>query len=230
MKKNSNLHVLFDIDNTLTRDRPGAMDHLLFGNFLFPLIADFALRKGFRRTEVESEMEALLQTKNEWDYPDFLALFSISLSDILPEFRQWHRKNLDVLDDSVRLVRKLLALEVPVSIISNNPRLGCLLKLERCGLADAGKNQSVFQKILSTEIMKGCKHVPGAWNRALRALNLPPDRRILMVGDHPVEDGELPLLAGVSDAFLLNRSGKLRPGENPALHIFENADLLSENL
>ena len=197
-------HVLFDIDNTLTRYRPHALDRTFEGNFLFPLIADLAEDAGIQREKAETIISETAKEKIFWDYTDFLPPLGLSLSGALPAFRKWHAENLDVLSDAVGLVGKLKDYGIPVSIISNNPHLGCLLKLERCGLADAASGKSCFARILSTDLILGCKGDADVWKRALKELALPPDR-IATVGDNFEEDARLPLREGVGCCFLRER-------------------------
>ena len=165
-----NMHVLFDIDDTLTKYGSHAMDRLFAGNFLFPVIADLAEAHGMERAEAERRIHAELDVNRFWDYPDFARALGLSWEETLPSLRRWHSENLHALPDSVRLVRRLRKLGIPVSVISNNPRQGCLLKLEICGLADPGKNSSVFRNIFSTDLMKGCKGGEGSWNRTVSVL------------------------------------------------------------
>ena len=77
-------HVLFDIDNTLTRYRPHALDRTFEGNFLFPLIADLAEDAGIQREKAETIISETAKEKIFWDYTDFLSPLSLSFSDVLP--------------------------------------------------------------------------------------------------------------------------------------------------
>ena len=197
-------HVLFDIDDTLTRYRSHALDRILEGNFLFPLIADLAEESGIPRPEAERIISETAKKNVFWDYPDFLPPLGLSLAAALPVFRKWHAENMEVLPDAVGLVVKLTDYGMPVSVISNNPRLGCLLKLECCGLADAASGKSRFSKLLSTDLIRGCKGEKGVWKRALKELGISPDR-IIAIGDNPEEDARLPMREGVVRCFLLER-------------------------
>ena len=160
-------HVLLDIDDTLTCYAPHALERTFDGNFLFPLLLDLAETRKIPRREAETIIRRTTQEKPFWDYTDFLSPLSLSFSDVLPHFRSWHAKNLNPFPDSVRLTRSLKRAGYGISIISNNPRLGCLLKLERCGLANAATGESCFSQILSTDRIAGCKGDQGVWKHAL---------------------------------------------------------------
>lgn len=222
-----NMHVLFDIDDTLTKYGSHAMDRLFAGNFLFPVIADLAEAHGMERAEAERRIHAELDVNRFWDYPDFSRALGLSWEETLPSLRRWHSENLHALPDSVRLVRRLRKLGIPVSVISNNPRQGCLLKLEICGLADPGKNSSVFRNIFSTDLMKGCKGDEGSWDRAVSVLRSQGDETPVMIGDNFLEDGVLALRAGVAHSFILNRRNRTDFESIPCIRIVADADAVN---
>ena len=142
-------------------------------------------------------------------------------------FSYWHCENIHALPDSVRLVRRLRKLGIPVSVISNNPRQGCLLKLEICGLADPGKNSSVFRNIFSTDLMKGCKGDEGSWDRAVSVLRSQGDETPVMIGDNFLEDGVLALRSGVAHSFILNRRNRTDFESIPCIRIVPDADAVN---
>lgn len=219
-----NIHWLFDIDCTLTEYREHALERLFDGNFLLPLIADLAESHGLNRAEAEQKIRKEETNNPFWDYPDFVRTLGLSMKEVLPVFRRWHSENIAVHQDSVRLVHTLLKRGFPVSVISNNPRLGCLLKLEQCGLADPGNGTSVFRNILSTDLLKGCKGNDGVWKRAVTALRSQGQAELVMIGDNPDEDGRLARLHGVKRSFILNRSGKVKIPEDPEITVVPDAD------
>ena len=67
MKNNirNNLHILFDIDGTLTAYRQHALDRTFHGNFLFPVILDLAEDHGISRHEAERR---ILETERKIPY------------------------------------------------------------------------------------------------------------------------------------------------------------------
>ena len=200
----------FDIDGTLTRYRdlrPGAF---LFGNFLFPVLRDFAVERGMDRDEAGRRIAAVTEADRFWDYPDFVQALKLPASGALARMRAWHRAHIDLWPDAVALARRLRAAGKRLFAVSNNPSLGCLLKLERCGLADAAAGVSdVFECVVGTNSMLGCKGEPGAWPRALALLGV-QSADVCVVGDNPVEDRDLPLAAGAGCAFLFDRKTILR--------------------
>lgn len=200
----NNLHILFDIDGTLTAYRQHALDRTFHGNFLFPVILDLAEDHGISRHEAERR---ILETERKipcWDYPDFLQELELTSSEALVAFREWHRKHLEVYSDTVALVKRFSSVGIPVSVISNNPHQGCLLKLEQCGLADAERDSSCFTHILSTDLLGGCKGDASVWSEALAQLSSNQTVSV-MIGDNPQEDGELAVAGGVKLAFILER-------------------------
>ncbi len=221
-----NIHWLFDIDSTLTEYRAHALERLFDGNFLFPLIADLAESHGLNRAEAEQRIREEEINNPFWDYPDFVRTLGLSMKEALPVFRRWHTENITAYQDSVRLVRTLLKWGSPVSVISNNPHLGCLLKLEQCGLADPGNGTSVFRNILSTDLLKGCKGNDGVWKRAVTALRSQDQAELIMIGDNPDEDGRLARLHGVKRSFILNRSGNIKISEDPEIIVVPDADAI----
>ena len=84
------MHVLFDIDDTLTKYGSHAMDRLFAGNFLFPVIADLAEAHGMERAEAERRIHAELDVNRFWDYPDFARALGLSWEETLPSLRRWH--------------------------------------------------------------------------------------------------------------------------------------------
>lgn len=228
--KTTSFHFLFDIDGTLTEYRPHALDRLCRGNFLFPLICDLAVRQGLEQEECEKSISGLMDRTPFWDYPDFIRQLELPFAEALELFRKWHRENLEVHPDTVRLIRNLRNDGIPVSIISNNPFLGCLLKLERCGLADAEKKTSCFQHIFSTDIVKGCKGNDHVWTRAVELLALPEKTVSVMVGDNLQEDGILPRKNNIDFSCILNRKKNAIEPEDEKIFIVSSADEIPECL
>ena len=201
-------HFLFDIDGTLTRYRTHALDRLYQNNFLFPLICDFAVQKGYSRNKCEGLITEVMHQHPYWDYPDFIQHLKLPMRPVLELFRKWHRENLDVYPDTIYLIRKLQKKGITISIISNNPLLGCLLKLECCGFADALLRTSCFRHILSTDLVHGCKNDRNVWKRAVEHLCLPENAVSIMVGDNLLEDGILPGECNIDFSYILNRENK----------------------
>ncbi len=217
----------FDIDGTLTRYRDFHPEAFLLGNFLFPVLRDLAVERGMASAEAERRIAAVLEANTFWDYPDFVRALDLPAGEALERMRAWHRDHIEPCPDAVALARRLHAEGKRLFVVSNNPRLGCLLKLERCGLADAAAGESaVFERIAGTDAVFGCKGAPGVWPRALALFGVPP-ADVCVVGDNPKEDRDLALAAGAGNAFLFDRSSILRGVESTAQAAPPPAPLLS---
>ena len=192
-----------DLDGTLVNPRPGAMapGRLLHGNFLFPIIRDLMVKNGWPRERAETAIADHIREQPFWDYPDFMAEFGLPAGESHRRFRAWHRDNLIAVDKTVQLVRDLRAAGKKLLVLSNNPHSGCCWKVEAAGLGD-GFGSPYFHRILGTDQMRGCKGAPGVWERALARIPAPPSA-VGVIGDNPVEDGEIPRSLGVAEIHLI---------------------------
>lgn len=195
---------LFDIDGTLTRFKDSVREeNFLHGNFLLPVLRDIMVERGMSRKEVENGLLRVTKEVPFWDYTDFIAEFDLPVKETVERLWQWHVENIDVYDDTVEMVHKYHDAGKTLLIVSNNPYLGCCLKLKRCGLADE-YGSKYFNRILGTDTIRGCKHADGAWKRVLSQIPVDP-AKICMVGDNPYEDYELPKQYGVGSFITLRR-------------------------
>lgn len=194
--------VLFDIDNTITyyknREFP-----TLHGNFLFPIIRDLMVERGWRKEKAEEAILAFIGRIPNWDYPDFFAAFDLPPREAFRRCREWHEKYIGVNQDALALIDTLRKQGKHLAIASNNPYTGCLWKLQQAGLADEN-GSSVFCKIFSTDVVRGCKGDPAVWPNILARLPYLPEK-IGMVGDNPLEDSDLPRKYGMKVIYLFER-------------------------
>lgn len=194
-------YYLVDIDGTLTNYRNRNVE-LLHGNFLFPVIRDLMVENGWRR---EHAIEAIYQLAEEvifWDYPDFIAEFKLPVEKSFRQMRQWHLENIIAYEKTVQLIKRLAAEGKNLFIMSNNPYMGCLFKLQAAGLADNDFHSPYFKRIFGTNILRGCKHDQQVWQRALALIPALPSQ-IGVIGDNPKEDGEIPRSCGISDIIII---------------------------
>lgn len=196
-------YYLVDLDGTLTDYRPGALapERLLGGNFLFPIFRDMMVERGFQRGEAEARIVQLARDVVYWDYTDFIVEFELPVEEAHRRLRSWHRENLLVYDKTVELVRRLSQDGRKLFVMSNNPYMGCLMKLEAAGLADAF-SAPCFSRVFGTNLLRGCKNDPEVWRRALSQIPAPVSE-IGVIGDNPVEDGELPRSLGIGESVIL---------------------------
>ena len=206
-------YYIFDIDGTLTRYVDYESSAFLHGNFLFPIVRDMMVEKG--RDPEEAAAAILRETQENvfWDYCDFVSAFGLDAPEAYRRFRAWHARHIAPHDDAVALARRLRAAGKRLFVVSNNPFTGCLMKLQACGLAD-DTGTDVFDQILGTNRLHGCKGAPGVWRRALDCLAVDP-ALVCTVGDNPVEDGELPRRCGVGASYIFPR-GETAPGATTA--------------
>ncbi len=196
---------LVDIDGTLTSYKSSVThDKLLHGNFLFPVIRDMMLERGWKQSDAESAILELTEKVVYWDYTDFLAEFHLPADEAFRRMYDWHMENLIPCEDGVELVKTLHLAGKRLFIMSNNPYMGCVLKLQAAGLADDDFSTPYFKRIFGTNILRGCKCVIDVWLRVLANIPVAPSE-ICVIGDNPKEDRDLPRACGIGHHILLER-------------------------
>lgn len=200
-------YYLVDIDGTLTDYRPGSVvpEKMLHGNFLFPVIHDMMLERGWEKEKAEEAILELAEGILFWDYTDFIMEFELPVKETFERMRQWHFENLTVYSETVEFVKKLSRDGKQLFIMSNNPYVGCMFKLQAAGLADDDFSSPYFRRVFGTVALRGCKCTLDVWKRAIA--QIPADvSEIGVIGDNPKEDGELPRSLGIKDTIILSRS------------------------
>ena len=200
-------YYLVDIDGTLTNYRPGSVtpDKMLHGNFIFPIIRDMMLKHGWEKQKAEDAILELVTHIPFWDYTDFIAEFELPVVEAFEQMRQWHFENLTIYSDTVELVKQLFNDGKQLFIMSNNPYMGCMFKLQAAGLADDDFSSPYFCRVFGTVALRGCKCVPEVWKRAIA--QIPADvSEIGIIGDNPKEDGEIPRSFGIKDTIIIPRA------------------------
>ena len=202
-------YYFFDIDSTLTDYVVYPPERMLHNNFLFPTILDMMVERGWNAQEAEDAILALQNCLPFWDYTDFISEFKLPVVETYKRFQEWHKENIIPISSTVTLAKKLYKLGKTLFIISNNPYLGCCLKLEVCVLADMF-GSSYFRRIFSTDKLRGCKGEPEVWQRAIDQIPVAP-AEIGVIGDNPVEDGEIPRSLGLKEIHII-KNGSSRKG------------------
>ncbi len=204
-------YYLVDIDGTLTYYANGGIppEKMLHGNFLFPIIRDMMLERGWRKKDAEDAIYALAERIVFWDYTDFIAEFDLPAAEAFRRMREWHKENLAVYPDTVELIKRLAGEAKQLFIMSNNPYVGCLFKLQAAGLADDDFSSPYFRRIFGTNVLRGCKCVPEVWKRALAQIPVDPSE-VGVIGDNPKEDGDIPRSCGISDTVIILRESIVR--------------------
>lgn len=199
-------YYLVDLDGTLTDYQEGAMEpeNLLHGNFLFPIIRDMMLEKGWEKDRAEKSILELAQRIIYWDYTDFIAEFELSAKEAFDRMRKWHSENLYAYPKTVELVKRLFGDGKKLFVMSNNPYIGCLFKLQAAGLADNDFASSYFNRIFGTNLLRGCKNLTSVWKCAIA--QIPADiSQICVIGDNPREDDEIPRSCGIQHTIIIPR-------------------------
>jgi prepilin-type N-terminal cleavage/methylation domain-containing protein/prepilin-type processing-associated H-X9-DG protein len=198
--------VLVDIDGTILSpvDNSAIPAGQPFGkNSLLGVIHELMLEENWAASAAQSAIEAFTEHVVWWDYPDFAVEFRLPVDKMWRRLVSWHQDSLRVHQDTVSLIRQLHQNGIPLFITSNNPTSGCLLKLQRAGLANL-LGTHYFQQILGTNLMRGCKNLPAYWERVIATLGIPAEN-LATLGDDPTEDGSTPLSCGVGHAFIIDR-------------------------
>ena len=230
------INALFvDIDSTIIDPVSSNIpkDGVLFGNQIFEVIKSEMVEQGWDAGEATKAIRKYADETIWWDYPDFIAMHDLPLEKIWRKIYKWHEENLKVYADTVETIKKLHGMGKKLFIISNNPVSGCLLKLQKAGLADLHGSE-YFCRIFGTNLIRGCKDSRSAWKRALTHIALPPEK-VAVLGDNEKEDADIPLSCGAGTAYIIKRdmpkafrrNGKITYLKSP-LNIF--TDQLSENL
>jgi FMN phosphatase YigB (HAD superfamily) len=194
-----------DIDATITDD--GDMRQIEPGhplsNALFSVLRDVMVQDGWDRDKAETALEAHANDVVFWDYHDFIGEFQLPARHAWDEIIRWHDDHLVVYPDAVRMVKRLHERGMPLYIISNNPILGCLLKLQRAGLGTL-EGSPWFKDILGSNRLNGQKGSIDFWERAMAYTGLPVDD-IAVIGDSVNDDLRIPQQIGVRHFCIVDR-------------------------
>ena len=200
--------ICFDIDGTLVDDRyPGAQIHERFlgGNYILNLLSDMIQTTGYQNAH--RSLLAYTEENVYWDYADIIEHYGLNRHLTTEWLRLWHRNHLVLLWRNIHLIHVLRQQGYLIYIVSNNPHTGCLLKLEQTGLANL-KGEGMIDEIFGSNRGLGQKWDIVFWQRIIEQSPYPA-KAMAMVGDNPVEDGEVPLAAGFCQSFLVDATGKL---------------------
>lgn len=200
---------MIDIDATITNNKKGSCQispQYPLNNAIFAVIAEFLGARGLTLSDAEKALSDHTKTNIYWDYPDFIKAFDLPEEEVWERIVAWHTEHLLPYPDAACMVKHLHSAGVPLFIISNNPYSGCLLKLQRAGLATLD-GSLYFRKIFGTNVCNGGKWSVDFWKRCLDQTGFDPSQ-IAVIGDNPKEDGELPRSLGVETVFLVDRTRK----------------------
>jgi len=199
--------IFIDIDGTLTDNEPGnvyPLEKHVWKNPIFGVIRDVMVEKGWKPEEARRSIEEYADRVIWWDYPDFIAEFSLPPAETWERIYDWHRQYLMVYEDGVEMVKELYKQGRPLFVVSNNPIVGCLLKLKRAGLGEITGSE-YFRRILGANILRGQKSQPALWQKAFAQVGVAP-AQAAVIGDNPREDGDIPLELGLGRAIIVCRT------------------------
>jgi len=197
-----------DIDNTIVSDRaaPQISSVHPLHNALFGILRDVMVQEGWTSEKATEALTAYAQEIVFWDYSDFVEKFNLPPDLTWDLIVKWHDEHLVVHPDAVAMVKRLHQMNMKLYVVSNNPELGCLLKLQRAGLGNMD-GSPWFIDILCANVLRGQKHCQAFWERAIAHTELSPES-IAVIGDHEKEDYQVPSKTGIQTFFLVNRTRK----------------------
>jgi len=217
-----------DIDGTLTDGadpHPYAKTTTIWSNPNFGVICDaLAAKEGIRFDEAAERLRKVADKIVWWDYPHFVAEFQLDARPIWDRILELQQDFLMAYADGEQMVKKLKRRGFRLYIVSNNPTFGCLLKLHRLGLADP-TGTPWFDRLLGADIIRGQKSQPGHWYKALAHSNYRGEE-VVVIGDNPREDGEVPLAAGLGYAVIVRRDQRDKVMRNGRLFSVRSLDLV----
>lgn len=198
-----------DIDGTITDNSPEKVypeEKLVWKNPIFGVIRDVMAEEGCQPEKAKNRIEEYADKIIWWDYPDFIAEFNLPVQKTWERIYRWHEEYLTVYQDTVDLIKTLHKKGKNLFIVSNNPIVGCLLKLKRAGLGEI-TGSPYFKRILGANILRGQKSQVELWKKAVAQVGIPPEN-IAVIGDNPTEDAKNPLACNIGRAFIIQRDLK----------------------
>jgi FMN phosphatase YigB (HAD superfamily) len=216
--------IIFDIDETVVKLSDASTRGVTYP--IDAIIDVFAAESALDRDVAAERIKVWADDFTWWDYPDFIDQFKLPAAIVYERLRQWHEAQLDIHDDTVELIKELHKRGVPLAVASNNPVTGCLMKLQRVGLADRF-GSTFFGRIFGTNNLRGLKFSVEFWQRLVAHLDCPPDK-ILMIGDNPREDREIPAEAGIVHSIIIDRAAHERINHDPKGVIVNDARAIAE--
>lgn len=221
---------VIDIDATITNDRkkPQMGPDYILNNAIFDVIAQFMCKRGWEPETAKNALSAHVKTNAYWDYPDFLRALNLPEEETWRHIVRWHDEHLIAYPDAVSMVKQLHAAGMPLFIVSNNPLSGCLLKLQRAGLAGRDRSK-YFRGVFGSNVCMGQKHGRAFWKGCLDRIGLPPCR-LAVIGDNPKEDCAMPRSLGVKTVFLVDRNRQARVERTPEAFFVNTLESVPEIL
>lgn len=195
------LKALFiDIDETIIRHRPGTSTASLLkvlemaGVALSGLTPEEAAR---RITTVQDELRW-------WHWSDFIVALELNPKEFWNYAYDVERAYLQPTGPEMyHALQRIKRSGCLLYVTSNNPSSGILHKLSLAGLATI-QSAPLFDQLLGASELQAMKGDPGYWKKALAHTGLDAEE-VAVVGDHPVDDCEVPQSIGIAHSFLINR-------------------------
>ncbi len=122
----------------------------------------------------------------------------------MTRIKAWHRKNL-IPAENVEQVRRLASQGKRLFIMSNNPYMGCIFKLQAAGLAEDDFSSPYFCRFWEPISCAAASRTRMFGGVPFAQIPVPISQ-IGVIGDNPVEDGDSRSL-GVQDTILFKEKG-----------------------
>ncbi len=193
-----------DLDGTLLfAGKPVAKENFVLGNPVLGVVRDLLVEKGIKPRKALRQISKECQKLQWWDYPDVVTGLNLAPDLFWARVEEWQKTHLAACKDAVAMVKELRKIAETLFVVSNNPTSGCFIKLKLAGLGTLA-GSSIFDRVFGADILKGMKHRTKTWERLLAQVNCDP-AEVAVIGDHPVDDAEVPLSCGIARAIIIDR-------------------------
>lgn len=187
----SDAMLLIDVDDTLIHQTPEPR-----GSYeLLELIRQQAIESGMDRIDVAKRVQEVVDT-TYWCWTDFLDCLKLDHSEFWQLADEVEARRTSRIDSRIeQRLRRLKESGYRLAIASNNPVDGIRHKLRLAGI-DSREQQDLLTHYFGTDNCRANKAEVEFWQYVVDQLETPPDR-ISVVGDNPVEDGQVPQQVGI---------------------------------
>lgn len=187
------LCLLIDIDNTVIRQAaPPTVER---GHALLALMRDKALQHGADASDIDRSLDDVMAT-TWWSWGDFLDRLDLPHAAFWRDADRLESQRTTPIDPGLAdRARRLRHLGCRLYVTSNNPADGIAHKLRLAGMTRHAQRE-LFDGMFGTDRVMAIKAEPAFWTRVLDELGVARDR-VVVIGDHPQEDGEVPASVGI---------------------------------
>jgi len=211
--------LFIDIDGTLV----DCLKEVTEPNPMFTVLFEAAKQEGkLPEEEITKRIHHVKHFVHWWHWADFIVALELNPKKFWDFAYEFEKEYMLCSGKEIPYVLNQLKSEgYGLYITSNNPNCGILHKLRLIGL---GTNQAapLFNQLLGCQEMKGLKWDLYYWKNALAHTGLDGEE-VATIGDDLKCDGYMPLEAGISRAFIVNRKMDVnRKQENDRITIVKD--------